>query len=160
MRVRRSTPILPRIAYACVVSLFVAGARAGGAQSLSVSGSPSQSMTVNSVVSAGLTPKPDSDATTTYTVRTTGSAGPKKITARLTSAMPAGTSLTIRLSAVTGSVGVGTVTLTTTAQTVLNNITTTFSRTGAITYALNATLAAGVVSSRSRFVIFTLADYP
>lgn len=158
MRVRRSTLIRPRIAYACVVSLLALSARAGRAQSLSVSGSP-QTMSVNSVVSAGMTPKPDTETTTSYTVRTT-SGNRKKITARLFSAMPAGTSLTIQFSPVAGSVAVGTVTLSTIAQTVLTNISTTTARTGTITYALNATLAAGEVSTRSRFVIFTLADYP
>jgi hypothetical protein len=157
MRLRRSTALRPRIACACVAPLLLLIAGVGGAQTLTTAGSPA--LAVNTVVSAGLTPKPDSDATTTYSVKTT-SGNPKKISARLFSSMPAGTSLTMRLSPVTGSVGVGTVTLSTTAQTVLNNITTTFTRTGAITYALNATLAAGVVSSRSRIVILTLADYP
>ncbi len=159
MHVRRSPRIRPRIAHACVAVLLLFATKSSAAQTLTVSGNPSQALQVNSVVSAGIAPKPDSDATTTYTVRTT-SGSPKKITARITSAMPAGTTLTIRLAAVTGSVGVGTVTLGTTAQTVLNNITTTFSRTGAITYSLTATTAAGVVSSRSRFVVFTLLDYP
>lgn len=158
MRVRRSTTIRPRIAYACVLALLLL-ATSSGAQSLSVSGSPTQALRINSVVSAGIAPKPDSDATTTYTVRTT-SGNPQKITARLNFAMPAGTSLQIKLNAVTGSVAVGTVTLNTSTQTVLNNITTTFSRTGVITYALTATTAAGVVSSRSRVVTFTILNYP
>lgn len=157
MRVRRFPPIRPRIAYAHVFLLLLA--TSGSAQTLSVSGSPSQALRINSVVSAGIAPKPDSDATTTYTVKTT-SGNPQKITARISSGMPAGTSLLINLTAVTGSVAVGTVTLGTTAKTVLNNITTTFSRTGRITYSLTATTAAGVVSARSRTVTFTILNYP
>jgi hypothetical protein len=90
----------------------------------------------------------------------TVSGSPKKIVARIGSGMPAGTALKINLSAVFGSTAVGTVTLSTTNQTVLNNITTTFTRTGSITYTLTATAAAGVVTSRSRTVTLTLLDYP
>jgi hypothetical protein len=158
MRVRRFRPIRPRIVYACVLPLLLF-ATSSSAQSLSVSGSPSQALRINSVVSAGLAPKPDTDATTTYTVRTT-SGNPQKITARLNFGMPAGTSLLINLTAVTGSVAVGTVTLSTTTTTVLNDITTTFSRTGRITYSLTATSAAGVVTARSRTVTFTILNYP
>src|SRR4051794_19253957 len=122
--------------------MFAAGlvaciARPARSQSLTVSGSPA-AMKITAAT-AGAAPTAVSNALTTYSTRTTNGAGPKKITAQLNSNMPAGVTLTINLAAVTGSVAVGAVSLDNTARTVLNNITTTTVRTGAITYTLSAT---------------------
>lgn len=158
MRVRRST-IRPRIACARWLALFVVlAANRAAAQSLSISGPLASGLRVNTAT-AGSAPNQDTDNTTSYTVKTT-SGNSKQITAKLSSAMPAGTTLKINLAAVTGSISSGTITLSTTSQTVVYSIDNTSNRTGAITYTLTATTAAGVVTSRSRTVTFTLIAYP
>jgi hypothetical protein len=120
-------------------------------------GSPAL-MRINAAV-AGSAPTPRTNNSTTYRTRTTAG-NPKKITAQLSGNMPAGVTLTINLTAIAGAVAVGTVTLNNTAQTVLNNITNTTNQTGAITYTLSATAAAGVMTSATRTVTFTLVAYP
>ena len=74
--------------------------------------------------------------------------------------MPAGTALEITLTPPAGTTGAGTVTLTTVAQSVVSNITSNKVATNPITYQLTATPAAGVVTSQSRTVTFTVAAFP
>jgi hypothetical protein len=155
----RVSTIRSRIGCACWAALFVAiAANGAAAQTLTISGPVSAPLRITTAT-AGSAPTPRSDNTTTYTVKAKN-AQPRKITAAINSAMPAGTTLQLGLTAVTGSVGVAPVTLSTTAQTVLTNITTTVNRTGAITYTFTATSAAGVITSSTRIVTFTLVAYP
>ena len=155
----RVSTIRSRIGCARWAALFVAiAANGAAAQSLTISGPVSAPLRITTAA-AGSAPTPRTDNTTTYTVKTTNG-NPKKITATINSAMPVGTTLQIALAAVTGSVGVAPVTLSTTAQTVLTNITTTANRTGGITYTFSATPAAGVITSTTRIVTFTLVAYP
>jgi hypothetical protein len=128
------------------------------AQSLTVSGSPGL-LRVNAAV-AGNAPTAVSNNSTSYTTRTTGGSGAKKITARLSSNMPAGTTLTITMAATTGATSLGAITLNTTTQDVVQNITNTTNQTRAITYNLTATAAAGVINSTPRTVTLTLTNYP
>lgn len=83
-----------------------------------------------------------------------------KITAQLTSAMPAGVTLKLALTPIAGATGVPAVTLSVAAQAVLDNITNNNNLSSTVTYSLSATAAAGVVSSQNRTVLFTLAAFP
>jgi hypothetical protein len=123
------------------------------AQTISVSGNPSALRVTTAV--AGSSPTAVSNSATTYSV-TNLLLLPKKITAKLNSAMPAGVTLTITLAAPAGATSIGPVTLTTAAQDVVQNIGLgTFSNL-AITYQLSATTAAGVVASASKTVTLTV----
>jgi hypothetical protein len=128
-----------------------------GAQQLSVSGSPA-AMKITSAT-AGLPPNDALNTATTYSVK--GKANKSyKITVALNANMPAGMTLTIDLVPPAGAVDDGVVTLSTTAREVVGNITNTTTFTGQITYDLAATPAAGVVTSQSRIVTFTLTTWP
>jgi hypothetical protein len=81
----------------------------------------------------------------------------QKITAGLNSNMPANTSLVINLADGNGS-SQGDVTLTSGAQTVVDNIARGAMSGGTITYTLNADATAGVITSTSRTVTLTLTD--
>ena len=123
------------------------------AQSISVSGNPSAM--VITTAAAGSSPTGVSNSATTYSV-TNLTLFPKKITAQLNSAMPAGVTLKITLAAPSGATSLGAVTLTTTPQDVVQNIGLgTFSNL-TITYQLSATTAAGVVAAASKTVTLTL----
>jgi hypothetical protein len=137
--------------------LLCFGATAARAQTLTVSGSPA-AMVINTAV-AGFTPTDDTDAATTYSVKTANKT-PIKITGRLNSPMPPGVTLTVNLAPTTGATSNGTVTLDATARDLVGNITHNNVRTAAITYVMSATPAAGVVAPQSRTVTFTIAAWP
>lgn len=126
------------------------------AQTLKVSGSP-PGMTITTAI-AGAAPTSVTNAVTTYTAKTL--LGAKKITAQLNSNMPPGTTLQVQFAAVPGATSAGVVTLSTTAQTVVSNITNIINKTASITYTLSATPAAGVIPSSTRKVTLTLAAFP
>jgi hypothetical protein len=128
------------------------------AQVLSVTGTPG-ALKVTAAVAGSAPTSPAPDASTTYTVKTKKGA-PMQITAQLTSAMPAGVTLNIALTPVTGATGVGTVPLSVAGQAVLDNITNNANESSTITYSISATAAAGVVTSQVRTVLFTLAAFP
>jgi hypothetical protein len=109
------------------------------------------SMVIGSAT-AGSPPTPVSTATARYRVKV-GNGTTKQITASINSAMPAGVTMTISLVAPPGATSAGTVTLGTTAQTVVTNVTNnSFSSNLAITYTLTATSAAGVIASSNKIV--------
>ena len=119
------------------------------ANSITVSGSPA-TMTVNTAV-AGQPPTAVTDASTTYTIIATGAA--HGVTGKLTTALPAGVTLTVTFAACGTGTSYGPIILTTTAQNLVHGITTTGSGcTGAITYQLSATAAAGSVTLQSQTV--------
>jgi hypothetical protein len=126
---------------------------------LSVSGSPA-AMKITTAT-AGFPPNSATDATTTYKVRAKNAGIPQKITASLNSIMPAGMTLTINLVPPSGpATSNGTVTLDATARQLVGDITNTVNQTNSITYTLSATVLAGVVTSQTRIVTFTLAAWP
>lgn len=146
------------VACAWVIGLVLSAVQALGAQALSVSADPGKlSITT---ATAGSPPDAAVNSATTYTVRVRNKNQPQKIVAELDAAMPAGTTLTIDLSAVTKSTSVGPVSLTTTPQDVVVDISNTVNRTAAITYTFSASSAAGVVPSSIRTVTFTVLAYP
>ena len=141
----------------CFVVGFVA--LPAGQNTLTVSGSPA-AMKITTAT-AGFPPNSASDATTTYSVKAKFATTPMKITASLNSVMPAGMTLTILLVAPTSpATSDGTVTLDATSRELVGDITNTLLQTNIITYTLSATAAAGVVTSQSRIVTFTLATWP
>jgi hypothetical protein len=107
---------------------------------------------------AGSAPTDVSTSTATYRVKV-ANGSTKQLVASINSAMPAGVTMTISVDAPPGATSVGPVTLTTTPQTVVTNITNkNFSSNLSITYTLSATSAAGVVASSTKTV--TLAVTP
>ena len=112
---------------------------------LRVSGDPGLLRITTAV--AGSAPTGVSDVLTTYDVRVSSSSV-KRITARLNAPMPAGVVLTVTLVPPTGATSMGPVVLDAIARDVVVNITGVNS-THAITYQLNATVAAGVIAPSS-----------
>lgn len=123
---------------------------------LTLSGNPSE-LSITTAV-AGSPPIVVSDNTTTYSLTTAYPAA--KITARLETALPAGVTLVVTLQAPSGAIGVGSVTLSTVAQTVMSAIPSGTFNGLMITYRLSATSAAGVVSLASRAVVFDVGSDP
>ena len=98
-----------------LVLLFVGWTTAARAQiTFTVSGSPAP-FTITSAV-AGSQPTAKTNGVTTYFVKTRTSSGPQKITARLNSPMPAGTTLTITMVPPAGATSLGPVSLDATAR--------------------------------------------
>lgn len=117
---------------------------------ISVAGSPS--LVINTAT-AGSNPT-QASAAATWAVTTNQSTA--KITASINSAMPAGLTLQVNLSAPAGATSAGATTLSTTAADVVTGITKLAQSGIAIGYTLDATPAAGVVSSTSRTVTYTI----
>jgi hypothetical protein len=136
------------VAAVSALALPIAGT-AAAAQTITVSGNPA-AMRI-STATAGSEPKAITTATTTYNVKNSNAIS--RITAKLSTALPAGVTLTINLQAPTGATSLGAVTLTTTAQNVVTNIPKNRNQnTLTITYVLSATAAAGVVNVSSKTV--------
>lgn len=128
------------------------------AQTLTVSGSPA-TLRVN-VATAGSQPNAVTNSSTTYTAKSRGLFQTAQIVGRINSNMPAGTTLTINLAAVTGATSSGTVTLSTTNQALVTNIWLPFNLSAGITYTFSATTAAGVIPTTTRTVTLTILDEP
>lgn len=79
-----------------------------------------------------------------------------KITASIGSAMPAGVTLSVSLTAPTGATSAGSKSLSTTAVDLVTGITKVAQGPLAVTYSLAATAAAGVVASTTRTVTYTI----
>ena len=117
---------------------------------ISLSGSPS--LVINSA-SAGSNPTQASAAASwAVTTNQTGA----KITASINSVMPTGLTLQANLSAPSGGSSAGAQTLSTTAVDVVTGITKLAQSGIAVGYTLDATPAAGVISSTSRTVTYTI----
>lgn len=120
---------------------------------ISVSGQPG-ALIINAAV-AGSAPTAVTDATTSYAI-TTNEIG-KKITAGITTDMPAGLTLNMALVAPAGGVSTAR-DLTGVAQDMVTGI-STLNETGlGISYTFSATSAAGVITSAAKTVTFTIAD--
>ncbi len=138
-----------------VAGLAWTGAAKAQLPMMSVTASPG-SLVITTAV-AGSSPTSVTEATTKYSTNLLGALGTSKITAQLSSALPAGATITITLAAQSGATSMGEVTLSTTAQDVVRNIPILSTADNlAVTYRLSATSAAGVIASSSRTVTLTI----
>lgn len=158
MNLTRGSRSLIRAMATVAVLAAALSAPAQAQVTLTDSGDPG-TLTVTTAI-AGFQPSVVIDATTTYTAKTNNKNKEKKITGRLNTAMPAGLTLTIELTPLTGAIGYGPVTLDATARDLVGNITNTTLQTASITYRLQADVTAGVVALTSRTVTLTIVDYP
>ena len=149
-----SRGMLNRSRSAVVILALLLGSRILGAQnSLSVSGSPPL-LRISTAV-AGSQPNPVTTATTTYTVQVS-SGGSRRITGRLSAAVPAGTTVTVSLAAPPGATSLGAVVLDATERDLVINIPRPTNATLTITYVFSGTVTAGVVANNSRSVTLRL----
>ncbi len=123
---------------------------------LAASGDPG-AMNV-SAATAGSEPDAVTNTTTSYAITTNCATDGKKITAVLDTVMPTGTTLKIELAAPSGGTSSGEITLTASAQDVVTAIDGVASSGHQISYELDATVAAGVVSSANKTVTLTITD--
>ena len=148
------------------LTLFIAlHPRVAGAQSATVTltfavgainqiafvGSPSLTI---STATAGFASTSATDATATWAV-TTNQTG-AKITASIPTAMPPGLTLSVNLSAPMGATSAGYKALTTTATDLVTGVTRLAQSSLGVLYMLDATPAAGVISSATRVVTYTI----
>jgi hypothetical protein len=118
---------------------------------ISFSGTPS--LTVQTA-SAGSDPTPATDATSSWNVTTNQSGA--KISASIPSAMPAGLTLHVNLAAPTGATSAGLTALGTGAVDLVTGIAKQKGTTLSVTYELDATVVAGVVSG-TKVVTYTIS---
>jgi len=104
---------------------------------------------------AGSQPNAITTATTTYTVQVS-SGGSRRITGRLSAAVPAGTTVTVTLNAPPGATSLGPVALDATERDLVINIPRPTNATLTITYVFSGTVTAGVVANNSRSVTLRL----
>jgi hypothetical protein len=117
---------------------------------IAFTGSPS--LVINTAA-AGTNPTAvTAPATWAVTTNQTGA----KITASIGSNMPAGLTLSVNLTAPSGAASAGSQALSTTAVDLVTSITRLAQSALSVTYSLSATAAAGVVSSTSRTVTYTI----
>jgi hypothetical protein len=117
---------------------------------ISFSGSPS--LVINTATAGSAPTSASASATWAVTTNQTGA----KITASIASAMPTGLTLQVNLSAPAGATSAGAQTLGTTAVDVVTSITKLAQSAISLNYSLAATAAAGVVTSTSRTVTYTI----
>ena len=114
------------------------------------------SLTINSgTVGVGLTSASNS---TTYSVL--NFIGSKKLVGKLSTAMPAGTTLQVQLAAPFGATSSGLVTLTSSNQNLVTGIGFTAGAGLSMAFTLSATVSAGVIASASKTFTLTLVDAP
>jgi hypothetical protein len=109
---------------------------------------------VINTATAGSAPTSVTSAANTWSVTTNQSTA--LITASIPSAMPAGLTLSANLTAPAGATSTGLTALGTTAVNVVTGITKLNSAALGLTYQLDATAAAGVVTSATRVVTYTI----
>lgn len=114
-------------------------------------GSPTLTVTT---AAAGAAPSSVTNATATWAVTTNQSGA--KITASIPTNLPAGVTLSSSLAAPTGATSAGFKALSTVATDVVTGITKVAQSLMVVTYRLDATAAAGVVTSQSRTVTYTI----
>ena len=118
---------------------------------IAVTGSPS--LVINAAA-AGSAPTSVTASGNTWSVTTNQSGA--SITASIPTAMPAGLTLSANLTAPAGATSTGLTALGTTAVNVVTGITKLNSAALGLAYQLDATAAAGVVSSSTRVVTYTI----
>lgn len=107
-----------------------------------------------STAAAGSTPTSVTDATASWAVTTNQSGA--KITASIPTAMPAGLTLSVNLTAPVGAISAGYRSLGVTATDLVTGITKVAQGSLGVVYLLDATPAAGVISSATRVVTYTI----
>jgi hypothetical protein len=117
---------------------------------IAFSGSPS--LLINTATAGSAPTSATANASWAVTTNQSGA----KITASINSAMPAGLTLSVDLSAPAGATGAGSSALSTTAVDVVTGITKLAQGALGVTYSLDATPAAGVVASTTRTVTYTI----
>jgi hypothetical protein len=117
---------------------------------IAFSGSPS--LVINTATAGSNPTSATAAASWAVTTNQTGS----KITASIGSNMPAGLTLSVDLSAPTGGSSAGAQSLSTTSVDLVTGITKLAEGSLGVSYSLDATPAAGVVSSTSRTVTYTI----
>lgn len=124
------------------------------ADTLSISANPS-AFTINTAV-AGQQPDPLINISTTYNF-TTSALLKKRITGKVNSALPAGVTLQLQLTAPSGASSAGAVTLTTTAQNLVTGIPPNATGTGlTMTYTLTGTVNASKVTNANRNITLSI----
>jgi hypothetical protein len=118
---------------------------------IAVTGSPS--LVIN-VAAAGSAPTSVTASGNTWSVTTNQSGA--SITASIPTAMPAGLTLSANLTAPAGATSTGLTALGTTAVNVVTGISKLNAAALALSYQLDATAAAGVVTSSTRVVTYTI----
>jgi len=121
---------------------------------ITVSGDPAK--LVITAPAAGSLPADVTNALTTYSI-TTNETG-KKITAKIDSAMPTGTTLIVNLDPPSVGTSAGDVTLLATDTAVVTGIGQVADSAKTITYTLHADLTSGGLLNQSKTVTFTIAD--
>lgn len=138
-----------------VLLLLIGAVGPSHADDIFVSGNPGA--LIISSATAGSNPDAVTDASTSYSIDITTSN--KKITGAIDSAMPANTYLRVILAAPTGASSTGQQTLSVTPQDLVTGLTIGMSEGGlGITYEFSASIEAGIVSSASKTVTFTVTD--
>ena len=117
---------------------------------IAFSGSPS--LVINTATAGSAPTAATASASWAVTTNQSGA----KITASIGSNMPAGLTLTASLAAPTGGSSAGAQSLSTTAVDLVTSITKLAEGSLGVTYSLSATPAAGVVSSTTRTVTYTI----
>lgn len=117
---------------------------------IAFAGSPS--LLINTATAGSAPTSATANATWAVTTNQTGA----KITASINSAMPAGLTLSVNLAAPAGATGAGSTALGTTSVDVVTGITKLAQGALGVTYTLDATPAAGVQSSTTRTVTYTI----
>ncbi len=117
---------------------------------IAFSGSPS--LLVNTATAGSAPTAASAAASWAVTTNQSGS----KITASIGSAMPSGLTLTVNLGAPTGASSAGAQSLSTTSVDLVTGITKLAESGLSVGYGLSATAAAGVVSSTTRTVTYTI----
>jgi hypothetical protein len=117
---------------------------------IAFTGSPS--LVINTATAGSNPTAATANATWAVTTNQTGA----KITASIGSNMPSGLTLSVNLTAPAGGSSAGAQSLSTTDVDVVTGITQLAQSAIALQYSLNATAAAGVVSSTSRTVTYTI----
>ena len=117
---------------------------------IAFSGSPS--LLINTATAGSAPTSATANASWAVTTNQTGA----KITASINSAMPAGLTLSVDLSAPGGATGAGSTALGTTSVDVVTGITKLAQGALGVAYTLDATPAAGVQSSTTRTVTYTI----
>lgn len=121
---------------------------------ISVSDDPGD-LVINSAT-AGSEPNEDTDNSTNWAITTNQTA--RKITGSINTAMPANVTLEINLTAPTGGVSAGDVSLLATDADLVTSIETVAESGLTITYTLSATVTAGVVTQAQKTVTLTLTN--
>lgn len=124
----------------------------GSIDSISVSANPG-ALNITTAV-AGSAPPSAVDATTTYAVTTNNTA--RRVTGSLATAMPAGVTLSVALTAPSGGTSAGAVTLTTTSNALVTGIAHVASSGLSVTYTLTATLSAAQVAAATNTLTYTI----